>query len=47
MILLAAIADFIIGTFVGPKSDSDMAKGFIGYNCEYPNHYIIKLYLLQ
>lgn len=34
IILLAAIADFIIGTFIGPKTDMEMAKGFIGYNSE-------------
>uniref|UniRef100_A0A0C9QA88 NKCL_1 protein n=1 Tax=Fopius arisanus TaxID=64838 RepID=A0A0C9QA88_9HYME len=32
VILLIALADFIIGTFIGPKSDQDYAKGFIGYN---------------
>lgn len=32
VILLAAIADFMVGTFVGPKSDLDKAKGFVGYN---------------
>ncbi|EDW69258.1 bumetanide-sensitive sodium-(potassium)-chloride cotransporter isoform X2 [Drosophila virilis] len=31
-ILLAAIADFIIGSFIGPKSEGERAKGFIGYN---------------
>ncbi|XP_063708088.1 bumetanide-sensitive sodium-(potassium)-chloride cotransporter isoform X2 [Culicoides brevitarsis] len=32
VILLAAIADFMIGTIIGPKSDTDTAKGFLGYN---------------
>lgn len=32
IILLAAIADFLIGTFVGPKKDLERAKGFVGYN---------------
>ena len=32
IILLIAIADFFIGTIIGPKSDSEKAKGFIGYN---------------
>jgi solute carrier family 12 sodium/potassium/chloride transporter 2 len=31
-ILLVAIADFFIGTFIGPKSNAEKAKGFIGYN---------------
>ncbi|XP_055703253.1 bumetanide-sensitive sodium-(potassium)-chloride cotransporter isoform X2 [Phlebotomus papatasi] len=31
-ILLVAIADFLIGTFIGPKSDLEIAKGFVGYN---------------
>lgn len=32
VILLIAIVDFIVGTFVGPKSDLEQAKGFLGYN---------------
>ncbi|XP_058809410.1 bumetanide-sensitive sodium-(potassium)-chloride cotransporter isoform X2 [Phymastichus coffea] len=32
VILLVAIADFIVGTFIGPKSDQEKAKGFIGYS---------------
>lgn len=32
VILLVAIADFIIGSFIGPKSDTEKAQGFIGYN---------------
>ncbi|CAK9815935.1 Bumetanide-sensitive sodium-(potassium)-chloride cotransporter [Anthophora quadrimaculata] len=34
IILLLAIADFIIGTFMGPKDDQERAKGFIGYNAD-------------
>ncbi|XP_055845954.1 bumetanide-sensitive sodium-(potassium)-chloride cotransporter isoform X1 [Episyrphus balteatus] len=32
IILLIAIADFMIGTLIGPKSDEEKAKGFLGYN---------------
>lgn len=32
IILVAAIFDFLIGTFIGPKSDEELAKGFLGYN---------------
>lgn len=32
VILLAAIADFFIGTIFGPKSPTEYARGFIGYN---------------
>lgn len=32
VILLAAIVDFMIGTFIGPKNDEEKAQGFIGYN---------------
>ncbi|GBP30320.1 Bumetanide-sensitive sodium-(potassium)-chloride cotransporter [Eumeta japonica] len=32
VILLAAIGDFLIGSFIGPKSDEEKAQGFIGYN---------------
>ncbi|KAJ8688514.1 hypothetical protein QAD02_024309 [Eretmocerus hayati] len=34
VILLAAIADFLLGTIIGPKSEEEKAKGFIGYNME-------------
>lgn len=32
VILLVAIADYVIGSLVGPKSDEDLAQGFVGYN---------------
>ncbi|XP_043865903.1 bumetanide-sensitive sodium-(potassium)-chloride cotransporter isoform X4 [Drosophila mojavensis] len=32
IILLAAIADFVIGSLIGPKNEGERAKGFIGYN---------------
>lgn len=32
IILLLAIVDFMIGTFIGPKNVQEKAKGFIGYN---------------
>lgn len=35
-ILLVAIVDFLIGSFIGPKNDETVAKGFVGYNCKYP-----------
>ncbi len=35
VILLVAIGDYIIGSFIGPKSDDDIAKGFVGYNCKF------------
>ncbi|XP_008544301.1 bumetanide-sensitive sodium-(potassium)-chloride cotransporter isoform X1 [Microplitis demolitor] len=34
IILLIALCDFIIGTFMGPKNNEEYAKGFIGYNAE-------------
>ncbi|XP_076393216.1 sodium chloride cotransporter 69 [Megachile rotundata] len=34
VILLLAIADFMIGTFIGPKDDLERAKGFMGYNAD-------------
>jgi hypothetical protein len=30
-----AIADFIIGTIIGPKTDLEKAKGFLGYNSKF------------
>lgn len=35
VILLAAITDFFLGTFVGPKSDIEFARGFVGYNSKF------------
>ncbi|XP_068149884.1 bumetanide-sensitive sodium-(potassium)-chloride cotransporter isoform X2 [Drosophila tropicalis] len=32
VILLVAIADFVIGSFIGPKSDEKKSRGFLGYN---------------
>lgn len=32
VILLVAIFDFIIGSFMGPKSELEEAKGFVGFN---------------
>lgn len=39
VILLAAIADFFAGSLYGPKSDSEKAKGFVGYNGKYFNFF--------
>jgi solute carrier family 12 sodium/potassium/chloride transporter 2 len=33
IVLLVAIADFMIGTIIGPQNDETKAKGFIGYDC--------------
>ncbi|XP_018915712.2 bumetanide-sensitive sodium-(potassium)-chloride cotransporter [Bemisia tabaci] len=32
VILVLAIADFFIGAIMGPQSDDDIAKGFLGFN---------------
>ncbi|XP_021968164.1 bumetanide-sensitive sodium-(potassium)-chloride cotransporter isoform X1 [Folsomia candida] len=32
IILLAAMVDFVIGSFIGPISDEEFSKGFVGYN---------------
>ncbi|XP_014216505.1 bumetanide-sensitive sodium-(potassium)-chloride cotransporter isoform X2 [Copidosoma floridanum] len=32
VILLLALADFFIGTILGPKNDTEKAKGFVGYS---------------
>ncbi|KAJ9588119.1 hypothetical protein L9F63_018510, partial [Diploptera punctata] len=32
VILLIAILDFVIGTFIGPRNDEMKAKGFLGYD---------------
>lgn len=30
--IVGAMLDFIIGTFIGPKSLEEQAKGFVGFN---------------
>ena len=35
IILLLAIVDFILGTIIGPKSDLEKARGFLGYNSKF------------
>lgn len=32
VILLIAMVDFFIGAMIGPKSDEEKAKGFVGLN---------------
>lgn len=32
VILLFAIGDYMVGSLIGPKSDDDVAKGFVGFN---------------
>ncbi|XP_062530592.1 bumetanide-sensitive sodium-(potassium)-chloride cotransporter isoform X2 [Bombyx mori] len=34
IILLVAIADFCVGSIIGPKSDEEAARGFVGYSME-------------
>ncbi|CAG0891817.1 unnamed protein product [Darwinula stevensoni] len=34
VILLAAQLDFVIGTFIGPTDDKNLARGFVGYRKE-------------
>lgn len=33
-ILIVALANFIVGSFIGPTGVEDIAKGFVGYNCK-------------
>lgn len=32
IILIAAMIDFVIGSFIGPLSDEEFSKGFVGFN---------------
>lgn len=34
VIIVAAIIDFVVGTFIGPKSDEQIAEGFTGFKTE-------------
>lgn len=45
VILLVAIVDFMIGTFIGPKNVEERAKGFIGYNGNVALIYYILRYI--
>jgi hypothetical protein len=38
VVLLVAIADFMIGTFIGPQNDEAQAKGFVGYDRMFLNN---------
>lgn len=39
MILLVALANFIVGSFMGPgDSEEKKAKGFLGYDCNFTNY---------
>lgn len=35
IVLLAAIADFFLGSLIGPKSNDDRAKGYVGFNSKF------------
>lgn len=51
VILVVAIIDFMLGTFIGPKSDEEKAKGFVGYDSKYKNclsfYFFLYLYILR
>jgi solute carrier family 12 sodium/potassium/chloride transporter 2 len=34
-VLIASQIDFVIGSFLGPQTDEEIAKGFVGYNCKF------------
>jgi hypothetical protein len=31
-VLIASQVDFVVGSFLGPQNDEEIAKGFVGYN---------------
>jgi solute carrier family 12 sodium/potassium/chloride transporter 2 len=33
-ILVVALANFILGSFIGPSDIEKFSKGFVGYNCK-------------
>jgi len=35
VVLIASQVCFVVGTIMGPKSDEERAKGFVGYNSKY------------
>jgi hypothetical protein len=35
VVLIASQIDFMIGSFLGPQDDEEIAKGFVGYNCKF------------
>lgn len=36
LVLVVAMLDFVIGAFVGPLTDEEVAQGFVGLNGECP-----------
>ena len=35
VIMLASLTNFLAGSIMGPSSDQEEARGFIGYSCTY------------
>jgi solute carrier family 12 sodium/potassium/chloride transporter 2 len=48
-ILIVALANFIVGSIMGPTSDDELSKGFIGYNSKasLENHHNILQQLIR
>lgn len=42
-IIVAAIFNFILGAFLGPKSETEHAQGFTGFNSKFSNQYLEKI----
>lgn len=44
VILLVALANFIVGSIMGPRdSEEKQARGFLGYDCTFSHLVIAKL----
>lgn len=35
VVIVVAIINYIVGALIGPSSDVERAKGFVGINCKY------------
>jgi hypothetical protein len=42
-ILVVSLANFIIGSIMGPVDDDEISKGFLGYNCTFTFLYFSSL----
>lgn len=45
-IIVAAIFNFILGAFLGPKSEKEHAEGFTGFNSKFSKSLLKKTYIL-
>ena len=45
-ILVVSLANFIVGSFMGPADGDELSKGFLGYNCTCRKLFYLLFHLL-